>query len=54
MAIGLTRDRYGCSIDDRQRNTDLNRYINMTSSNFGRLEEIMAPRIARLVARIRF
>jgi hypothetical protein len=35
-------------------NTNLNRYINMSSSNFGRLEEIMAPRIARLVARIRF
>jgi hypothetical protein len=35
-------------------NTNLNRYINMSSSNFGRLEEIMAPRIARLVARVRF
>ena len=35
-------------------NTNLNRYINMSSSSFGRLEEIMAPRIARLVARVRF
>ena len=34
--------------------TNLNRYINLTSSNFGRLEEIMAPRIVRLVARVRF
>jgi len=35
-------------------NTNLNRYINMSSGSFGRLEEIMAPRIARLVARISF
>ena len=35
-------------------NTDLNRYLILDSSNFDRLDEIMAPRIARLVARVRF
>jgi hypothetical protein len=35
-------------------NTPLNRYLILDSSNYNRLDEIMAPRIARLVARIRF
>jgi hypothetical protein len=35
-------------------NTNLNRYINLSSSASGRLEEIMAPRIGRLVFRLRF
>jgi hypothetical protein len=35
-------------------NTDLARYINLGSSAFFRLDEILAPRIVRLVARVRF
>ena len=35
-------------------NTPLNRYINYSSGSRGRLEEIMAPRIGRLVFRLRF
>jgi hypothetical protein len=35
-------------------NTELARYINLGSSSFNRLDEILAPRIARIVARVRF
>jgi hypothetical protein len=36
------------------RNTVLARYINVESSSFERIDEILAPRIARLVAKVRF
>ena len=34
--------------------TNLNRYINLSSGSRGRLEEIMAPRIGRIVFRLKF